>query len=270
MSRIENGIKSLAIGSFDGMHVAHRELIALAELVLVIEHGRGTLTPGFKRSWYTDRPCAFLLLERIRGWSPQAFIERLQHDYPRLQKIVVGYDFRFGRNKEGTPELLERLFDGEVVVVGEVTVGGVSVHARTIREFLRRGELAAANRMLGRAYRLDGEAVRGQGIGGRELVPTINLNVRGYELPAEGVYAGRTRLDGIWYPSVVFLGNRVTTEGGFALETHLIGRKVDKVQGRVFIEFLDYLRPNRRFDSLEALRRQIDIDIAEAAKRLGL
>ena len=270
MSRIENGIKSLAIGSFDGMHVAHRELIALAELVLVIEHGRGTLTPGFKRCLYTDRPCAFLLLDRIRGWSPQDFVEYLRRDYPHLEKIVVGYDFRFGRNKEGTPQVLERLFEGEVVVVGEVTVGGVSVHARTIREFLRRGELAEANRMLGRAYRIDGEAVRGQGIGGRELVPTINLEVRGYQLPAEGVYAGWTYLKGSRYPCVIFLGNRLTTDGGFAVETHLIGQRIEEVEGRVFIEFLERLRPNRRFDSLDALRVQISADIAEASKRLGL
>ena len=269
MVSIKNSIESIAIGSFDGMHVAHRELIALAEHVVVIEHEHGSLTPGYKRSWYTERSLAFYLLEEIRDLSAEEFFERLLRDYPKLKKIVVGYDFRFGREKRGTPELLERLFDGEVVVVGEITVGGVSVHARTIREFLSRGNLAMANRLLGRFYMIDGELVRGQGLGSRELVPTLNLEVEGYRLPAEGVYAGRTEVNGEWFPSVSFIGHRETTGGGFAVETHIIGREITEVSGRVQIEFRHFLRKNRRFGSFEALKSQIGKDIEEAEKLLN-
>ena len=264
MSPIENEIRSVALGSFDGMHVAHRELIERAECVVVIEHGRGSLTPGYKRSWYCDKPCAFYLLDSIRGMSAEEFVVLLHEDFPRLEKIVVGYDFRFGRGKEGTPRLLERLFDGEVVVVGEVTVEGISVHARVIRDFLSRRDLQRANRLLGRAYRIDGEPIRGQGIGSRELVPTINLRVEGYQLPGDGVYATRTGIGDRWYPSVTFLGDRSSTGGGFAVETHLLEAEPGEIKRRVFVEFHEFLRQNRRFDSLAELKMQISRDIEKA------
>ena len=269
MARIDNSIRSIAIGSFDGMHVAHRELIALADAVAVIERqAPERLTPGYKRSWYCEKPIFFYLLERIRHLNAEGFLARLKEDFPRLEKIVVGYDFRFGRERLGTPETLERLFDGEVVVVSEVTVAGVSVHSGTIREYLKRGELAMANRLLGRAYRIDGEAIRGQGLGKKEFVPTINLAVEGYQIPAEGVYAGYTRMGAERYPSVIFLGHRESTDGSFAVETHLLGVKDPGPTSRVFLEFSRFLRPNRKFGSFEALREQIFRDIEEAKKLL--
>ena len=269
MSTIDNTIRSIAIGSFDGMHVAHRELTALADAVAVIERfGPARLTPGYKRGWYCDKPLSFYLFDRIRHLSAEGFIEKLREDFPRLEKIVVGYDFRFGRDRQGTARMLERLFDGEVVVISEVTVGGISVHSRTIREYLRQGDLAQANRMLGRAYAIDGEAIRGQGLGRREFVPTINLKVEGYQLPAEGVYAGYTQAEGRRHPSVIFLGHRRSTDGSFAVETHLLGVKDATPAPRLSLEFVDFLRFNQRFENRGALKRQILLDIAAAEQKL--
>jgi len=273
MARIDNSIRSIAIGSFDGMHVAHRELIALVDAVVVIERQASErLTPGYKRSWYCDKPMAFYLLETIRHLSAEGFLAKLKEDFPRLEKIVVGYDFRFGRERLGTPETLEKLFDGEVVVVSEVTVKGVSVHSGTIREYLRQGDLEMANRLLGRAYRIDGEAIRGQGLGEKEFVPTINLAVEDYQFPAEGVYAGYTHMGGECYPSVIFLGHRESTDGSFAVETHLLGVENVKAVPRIFLEFSRFLRANRRFESFERLREQIfqDIKKAESFLKAGL
>ncbi|WP_457605605.1 bifunctional riboflavin kinase/FAD synthetase [Nitratifractor sp.] len=271
MPTIESPIRSIALGSFDGMHVAHRELIALAEGVGVIERfSSRRLTPGYKRSWYCDKPMSFYLFDRVRDLSAAEFVAKLREDFPRLEKIVVGYDFRFGKERQGTVEALEELFDGEVTVVSEVTVGGVSVHARTIREYLRQGELAMANRLLGRPYLIDGEPVRGQGIGSRELVPTINLQIEGYQLPAEGVYAGRSRVGGVWYPSATFVGHRESVDGGFAVETHILDRQLGEVSGRVMVEFHLFLRVNRRFRSLEALKRQIEEDLAMAREKMAI
>ena len=269
MAGIDNRVRSIAIGSFDGMHVAHRELIALAEGVAVIERfSPHRLTPGYKRSWYVSRPIAFYLFERVRDLSAEEFVEKLLEDFPRLEKIVVGYDFRFGRGREGTVETLERLFAGEVVVVSEVTVAGVSVHSRTIREYLKAGDLEMATRLLGRPYAIDGEPIRGQGLGRREFVPTINLAVEGYQLPREGVYAGYTVMEGVRRPSVIFLGHRRSTDGSFALETHLLGVEAVEPSRRVFVEFGTWIRENRRFEALEELKRQIHRDIAEAEKIL--
>jgi riboflavin kinase/FMN adenylyltransferase len=258
---IVNPITSIAIGSFDGIHLAHRALIDQAEAVVVIERGSGYLTPGYKRSWYTTKPLFFYHLETIRHWDAAAFLSRLRCDFPHLKTIVVGYDFGFGKGREGDAAHLEQTFDGEVVVIEEVMLEGVSIHSHVIRDRLRHGKIAQANAMLGRAHRIDGEVIRGQGIGARELVPTLNLHVRDYQLPAEGVYATRTCIAKQWYPSVSFLGHRVTTDGTFAVETHVIDRDIGAVTGRVSIEFVAYIRPNQRFDGLGTLRKQIEQDI---------
>jgi len=261
---IDNSIKSIAIGSFDGMHIAHKELISLAEAVAVIEHERAMLTPGYKRSWYCNKPLAFYHLSKIRSLTAKEFLEILKNSYPKLEKIVVGYDFRFGVNRAGSPKLIEENFSGEVIVINEVSIQGISIHAKTIRDFLKKGDIRVANAMLGRNYRVDGIVVRGQGIGSKELVPTINLEVRGYQLPQDGVYSGFTQIEDRRYKSVIFIGNRVSTNGGFAIESHILEEFEVEPKGRVFLEFQDFLRPNRRFNSLSELKKQIenDIDIA--------
>ena len=264
MSTYTNTITSIAIGSFDGIHIAHQTLISQADGVVVIERHAGYLTPGFKRSWYTDKPLFLYLFDTVRGLSAAAFVARLEADFPALERIVVGYDFGFGQGREGDADHLRALFRGEVVIVPEVRLNGVSVHSRVIREQLVAGEIEAANALLGRAYRIDGDVMVGQGLGARELVPTLNLHVRDYQLPQEGVYVTRTRIGQTWYPSVSFLGHRVSTDGMFAVETHVLDHDMGVVTGRVCVEFLTPIRENQTFDSLEALKRQIIDDISIA------
>jgi len=262
--QVQNNISSIAIGSFDGIHVAHQALIERAEAVVVIERNGGYLTPGYKRSWYVNKPVAFYHFEKIHTLTPQAFVAKMQEDFPALEKIVVGYDFSFGKDREGNIEVLRALFSKEVEVVAEVMVEGISVHSRTIRSYLKEGNIAIANRLLGRAYSIDGEVVAGQGIGKEKLVPTLNLKVRDYQLPKEGVYATRTQVRERWYDSVTFLGHRETTDGSFAIESYVIDEDIGKVRGHVFIRFISFVRSNRKFDSLEALKEQIKDDILEA------
>ena len=267
MGETESPIESIAIGSFDGIHIAHRELIARAEGVAVIEREpRGRLTPGYKRSWYCEKPMAFYLFERIRHLGAREFVAMLREDYPRLKRIVVGYDFRFGKDREGSARDLEEIFEGEVEVIPEIALEGIPVHLRTIRELLSAGEPDRANRLLGRPYAVDGTPVRGQGLGSREFVPTINLVTEGYHLPAEGVYAGVTRLGDRRYKSAIFLGHRVSTDGSFALETHLLEYDGAELPPRIFVEFHRYLRPNRRFECFEELRGQIGKDLEQVAE----
>jgi len=261
---LTNTIRTIAIGSFDGLHIAHQKLIEQAEGVVVIERGSGYLTPGYKRSWYSDKPLFYYLFDTIKDLSAEQFVARLKHDFPQLERVVVGYDFGFGQGRQGDAMHLDTLFDGEVVIVDEVKLEGISVHSRVIREFLQAGDITMANRLLGRAYIIDGAVIAGQGLGGRELVPTLNLAVHGYHLPAYGVYATRTEIDRVWLPSVSFLGHRVSTDGSFALESHVIDRDIGVVGGRVKVAFIERIRANRRFDELGALREQIMLDIAQA------
>jgi len=126
-----------------------------------------------------------------------------------------------------------------------------------------------ANILLGREYSIEGEIVSGQGLGKNELVATINLNVKSYQLPLEGVYATRTKVDGEWLASVSFLGHRVSTDGNYAVETHILDADMGIVQGVAQITFVAFMRENQKFESLEVLKTQIESDILEAKKILA-
>ena len=262
--KLNNNIKSIAIGSFDGIHLAHQKLIEKVDALVIIERNGGYLTPGYKRSLYTTKACHFYHLDKVRDLSPEDFVDKLKLDFPKLERVVVGYDFHFGKEKAGNAELLEALFHNTVEIVDEVTIEGVSIHSRTIKGYLREGNIAMVNTLLGRTYSIDGTVVQGQGLGKKELVPTINLKVEAYQLPKEGVYVTATRIGEIWYDSVSFLGHRVTTDGSFAVETHILDREVEVSSERVWITFKEFVRDNLKFSDLTGLRKQIAVDIAYA------
>ncbi len=265
-----NTIRSVTIGSFDGIHLAHQALIAQAEAVVAIERGGGYLTPGYKRAAYLDKPLFFYLFDTIKDLGAADFVAMLRKHFPHLEKIVVGYDFHFGRNKEGDAERLRYLFDKEVVVVPEILLDGISVHSRVIGAMIEKGDIVTANRLLGRAYRIEGRAVKGQGLGKKALVPTINLRTEGYRLPKEGVYATRTYIDGYAYDSVTFTGHRVTTDGSFAVETHLLERDCDVTEHtKIGVQWHRFVRENRKFDTLDALKEQIEADIVRTKEILA-
>ena len=255
-------IESIAIGSFDGVHIAHQELIKRADGVVVIERGYGTITPGWTRSLYTGKATFFYMFDKVKSLTPKEFVAKLKSDFPYLKKIVVGYDFVYGKDRSGTIDSLKADFDGEVEVVDEVKLNGVSVHSRVIRELLKASKIEQANSMLGRNYRICGKVVKGQGLGAKSLVATINLKLLQYSLP-QGVFATKTIVKGVEYYSISFIGHRQSTDGNFAVETHVLNSFNNIVEEwqEVWIEFTSFIRENRKFDSLESLKEQILKDI---------
>lgn len=266
--KVLNQIKSIAIGSFDGIHRGHQALISQVEAIAIVERNSGYLTPGYKRSLYTDKLCCFYHFDKIKALTPEKFVAMLQEDFPNLEKIIVGYDFHFGKGKVGNAQLLQALFEGEVVVIDQVNHDGIPVHSRTIKQYLREGRVRMANELLGRHYQIEGKVIKGQGLGKSSFVPTLNLSVDHYQLPMEGVYATRTRLGDGWFDSVSFLGNRVTTDGNFAVETHILDEQMDEVYSNVTLFFVDLIRVNKKFESFEALKEQISKDIEKAKEVL--
>jgi len=257
----KNSIKSIAIGSFDGIHLGHKALIDQVEAVVIIERNGGYLTAGYRRSFFIKKPCFFYHFNKVKALSAKEFVVKLKEDFPELRTIVVGYDFGFGYKKEGDTTLLKELFDGEVVVVSEVKSSDISVHSRTIKSYIADGNIKLVNQLLDRSYMISGKVVSGQGLGKKKLVPTLNINVFNYDLPKNGVYATRTKVANEWLDSVSFLGLRVTTDGSYAIETHVIGKDIGLVNGTVEIAFVEFIRDNRKFDGLEALKEQIFKDI---------
>lgn len=260
----KNTITSIAIGGFDGMHVAHQELFKNLDengAIVSIESGFANLTPKVYRQEYSDYPIYYYVLDNIKHLEGDQFIKLLNEEFPNLKKIVVGYDFCFGKNRRYCIEKLKELFHGNVKIIDEIKIDDIAVHSRVIREYLKDGEIEIANKLLGKEYKIYGHQIKGQGLGTKSFVPTINLKVEQFLLPKEGVYITKTILNEIEYNSVTFLGHRVTTDGSYAVETHILDENIINDTYTIQIKFIKKIRDNLKFDSFDELKNQIDKDI---------
>ncbi|BCX79658.1 bifunctional riboflavin kinase/FAD synthetase [Campylobacter sp. 19-13652] len=265
-------VTQLAIGRFDGVHLGHKELISLlgksGAVLLIDTHQSPYLTTIAERISLIEKSVYVLDINRIKDLDGGEFVAILQKEFKSLKQIVVGYDFRFGKSRtSGVNELME-LFDGETLVVPEFRLDGFSVHSALIRSMLFRADVSEARRLLGRAYGVCADVIRGQGLGHKELFATINLSTSSYVLPKDGVYATRTILGTQYYDSVSFLGHRASTDGRYAFETHVLFRDLGEISGRVRVEFIKHIRDNFKFPSLAELKKQIELDIKTAGEIL--
>lgn len=265
----KHNISSLCIGKFDGIHIGHQALFSKLDTkyggVLRISYdSRILITPEIQ----TLLPYSLyeVKLHKIKDLDCVEFVNFLKKNFPNLKKIIVGYDFRFGRDRAYDPRDLEEFF--EVCIVDEVKIEGIAVHTQNIVQALKDGNIQMANVMLGRAYEIRGEVIKGQGRGSKECVPTINLRTKDYVLPKDGVYATWSEINGVRYKSVSFLGHRISSDGEFAIETHFLDHCVVGTPKEVRIYFIGFLRGNQKFDSLSLLKEQIQQDILQAKEIL--
>jgi len=267
ISKNKEQITSIAIGGFDGMHMAHQELFDNLDdkgAILVIDAGYANLTPKSIRQTYISFPVFYYELSKIKHLKGDEFIEYLKKDFPKLTKIVVGYDFCFGANRKHNIDDLKTLFKNEVCVIKEVLVDNISVHSRIIREYLKQGDIKTSTLLLGKNYKIKGVHIKGQGLGSKSFVPTINLKVDEYLIPQSGVYITRTIINSNKYNSISFLGHRVSTDNTYAIETHLLDKFEESNTEIVEVEFLEKIRDNQKFENFEALKNQILKDINHA------
>ena len=261
---LKNKITSIAIGGFDGMHLAHQELFKKLDkngAIVVIETGYANLTPKTYRAKYTSYPIFYYPLENIKYLSCVEFINLLKEEYPNLKKIVVGFDFKFGFNATGGVKDLKELFDGQVIIIDEYRYEGEAVHSKVIRDLLSKGEIKKASKFLNKNYTIEGSVIKGQGLGKKQFVPTINILCEDFLLPCEGVYASYTTINNIKYLSATFIGHRLTTDKKYSIETHIIDTNLDSKYSNIQIEFIDKIRDNKRFENFEDLKLQIAKDI---------
>lgn len=251
---------SLAIGKFDGIHLGHQVLLSKlsdnAATIIIDTQSTTFLTSISDRMHALPNPYVFSL-ETIQHLEGRDFITMLTQSLPMLNRIVVGYDFRFGYGRKYGAYDIQKMFEKEVVIVPKVCYEGNPLHSSVIRDLLQCGQIAEANAMLNRRYRIIGSVVVGQGLGRKELFPTINVEVFGYVVPADGVYV--TYVNG--QKAVSFLGHRLSTDGVYAIESHIIQGEALPLESSITIEFCQRIRANKHFASLKDLKAQIQHDI---------
>ena len=251
-------ITSIAIGGFDGLHLGHQALITKLEgfgALLVIDKNYSTITPSEFRCKHTHLPCFFYQLKILKELSGEEFIRKINYDFPNLKQIVVGYDFRFGKDRQNCANDISRYFAHKTTIVKEVKKDGVSVHSKVIRDMIKKAEFEKVNSFLNREYEIVAKVVKGQGIGSKKLYPTINLsNIYGFELPKPGVYAGWAKIEGKKEKAAIFTGNRVSLDGEFSVEVYILDKELDYKEEFLSIGFKKFIRENRRFEDISFFR----------------
>ena len=274
------GPRSIAIGTFDGVHLGHRDVIEGADAVLTFEpHPLEVLAPEsvpqllmpfeVKRDVLEGIGVKELIVipfdREFTRTTAERFIEEILVGRLGARKVSVGENFRFGTGAAGTPEMLSQSSEFETRVVPLVEVAGETVSSTRIRELVAAGEMEAARACLGSPFMIQGEVVRGDGRG-RELgFPTANL-IPDPKLatPGHGVYAAFA--DG--RPAAVNVGTRPTfdSDRGVLVEAHLLDVDEDLYGRDLRIAFLERLRGEEAYREVEELVDQMALDVAEARK----
>lgn len=283
----------LAIGVFDGVHVGHQAVIGTAlrqaggsaVVVTFDPHPARVLRPDRAPPLLTSTRHKLKLLERLgvgrvlvlafddafAATEAEDFVHRLRSACRPLGSVAVGDDWTFGYRARGSVALL-RSMGVSVHAVPEVQVDGASARSTAVREALAGGDLTRAGRLLGRRPAVLGTVVAGRQLGRTLGFPTANLRLEDELLPPDGVYAVRVVLDGRPLDGVANLGRRPSVETAAParqLEVHLFDFHDDIYGRELEVGWCAFLRSERRFPSLEALRGQIAADAAAARALLA-
>ncbi len=294
---------TVAIGNFDGVHLGHRAVFAKAQGlaaakgapfgVLTFEphprtffgraNGNFRLTPFRPKARLLEGCGVDVLFVRrfdagLAAVEAEAFASTILGDELGVGGVVVGEDFRFGKERAGDVEMLRRVGAAKgyaVEVVGPVAdAAGVDYASSTIRGYLREGQPEAAAGPLGRWWEIEGHVQHGDKRGRTIGFPTANLRLRNYLMPATGVYAVRAAesrsRDGGWRDGVANLGTRPTVDGTRTLlEVHLLDFDGDLYGRGLRVALLAHLRPEQKFNGLAELKAQIGADVEQARALLA-
>jgi len=285
----------LAIGVFDGVHLGHQAVISTSArhahsadgtpvVVTFDPHPEKVLRPQaaphlltatqHKITLIRNLGVAHLLIikfdKEFAATPPEKFVDQLVANSKPLREICVGHEWSFGKGRAGNLDLLKKLgarFDFNVVGIPPVSSNGDVVSSTAIRRAVEEGNLAKAAEMLGRQYTILGTVVRGDNLGKKIGYPTANLSAHSEQFPPNGVYFAEAWIDGVLQHGVINLGVRPTVGGGKServLEIYLLDFDRDIYGKDVEVRFVQYLRPEKKFENLEALTRQIDADVRKA------
>ncbi len=292
---------AVAMGSFDGVHKGHQQVIALAALAAkALDAPLGVITfDPHPRVYFRPEEPAFRLMKpdqqaralealgvdmlfvlpldtELANMTDREFATHVLHEGIGARHVAVGFDNSFGKGRTGTPETMRQYGEelGFGVSVAE-PVGpeeGQKFSSTGVRLALREGRPEDAAEILGRPFAIEGAVQRGRQLGRKLGFPTANVNLADYVVPRFGVYATKTRLpDGRELPGVANIGVNPTVEGITAplLEVWLFDFDEDIYDQVIETDLIAFLRPEEKFESLEVMTEQVLKDAAEARRVLG-
>jgi riboflavin kinase/FMN adenylyltransferase len=290
---------AVTIGNFDGVHTGHQQLLcevvraaaekSLQPAVLTFDpHPASIVAPQRASRLLTTQAerCSILarhgieyvlalpFTREVANWTPQQFVERVLVKALRARVVVVGDNFLFGHNQAGDTRLLTQLgerFGFETRVITPVKRRGRTVSSSEIRRAVEAGKVALAGRLLGRPYATAGVVVTGHGVGSKQTVPTLNLRTHAQVLPSSGVYITRTfdEESARKWNSITNVGYRPTFAAAsgdreLSIETFLLAPLESPAPEHIRLEYLRRVREERKFETPEALKTQILLDVKRA------
>jgi riboflavin kinase/FMN adenylyltransferase len=291
----------LTMGTFDGVHYGHRKILKRLLESAKVNNGHGvvmTFHPHPRTVLFPDQTDLRLLstvTEKIEllaslgiehlivqpftldfsKLTHREFVQGILIDKINMQCMVVGYDHQFGHKRQGNFDELLKLstdFGFEVEKIPEQDIDEVVVSSTKIRNALLTGNVSLANQLLSYNYSLSGEVVKGNQVGRTLGFPTANIYMSDNHklIPGDGVYSALAFVDGVQYKSVVSIGNRPTfNDSKKSIEVHLLNFNQDLYNQNLKIEFVDFIRPQRKFEVIDELVQQINADIALAMEHLS-
>ncbi len=284
----------VALGNFDGIHRGHQEIISrtvkeaasagLKSGVFTFSNHTSSVlknVPPVKNILYPDQKISILeemgvdymfnipFTEEILRMNPEEFIDRILVDKFNIREAYCGFNYTFGYKASGTAEVLmhEGLKRGFGIHVQEpYVIDGIVVSSTYIRQLIEEGRMEECTKFMGRMYAIDGEIVMGNKLGRTIGFPTCNTIVDETMItPPNGVYITTCTIDGVKRPSVTNVGVKPTI-GKYEknIETHIFDFNEDVYGKRIRVDFIKHTRPEKKFDGVDDLKKQIQSDCIEA------
>ena len=272
------------LGAFDGVHLGHQKLIEETQKIdtnfqlitfdivpkkyfnsqhQLITNNK-TKTKMISR--YKPENLIYLKFDEFMNMEKNEFCNFLQKNC-KIKKILIGKDFRFGKNRDGGIKDLENIFGNEnVIVLDDVFHNGIKVSSTKIKEFLANGLIEEANELLGYKYNFDADVIEGQKLGSKIGFPTANLNIQPSEIILKnGVYFVTVTINDKQFKGAMNIGLKPTidTNSIKTIEVHILDFDSNIYNQYLNVEVIKYLREEQKFDSVNDLTKQINLDIKQ-------
>ena len=295
--RLENGV--ITSGTFDGVHLGHQKILkrltSLAQanggesvLITFWPHPRSVLYPeqsirllntfeekaDLLRKQGLDHIIKIPFTHTFSQLSSNAFIKDILVEKIGTKSLVIGYDHKFGKNREGSFIELKKNapnYGFEVEEIPKLDLDHVGISSSKIRKSLLQGQIHISNQYLGWEYSITGKVIEGQQLGRSLGFPTANIEVNSIDklIPSDGAYAVRVNLNGVLYPGMLNIGVRPTVNGSrHSIEVHIFDFNKNIYNENITINFVRLLRNERKFSNLDELKSQLALDMSNALRYL--